>query len=190
MLSPNRGIDPPERTWTDEDFTPPEDGTADFNAGLTSLGFVRAAIRRSRRSWCAAAAAGFLIGLGVYVMSPPVYQAETTLLLTNGPEPQPGTAVQDDQTIAQSIPVAELALHKLGLPESAATFLASYVATPVTDRALSIIVNAPTSNDAVNRASALARAFLIYRATQLQAQQTQLCNSLERQVNEARQHAG
>jgi capsular polysaccharide biosynthesis protein len=123
------------------------------------------------------------------VTTPPVYQASTTLLLTNGPEPQPGAAVQDDQTIAQSIPVAERALHKLGLSENAATFLASYAATPVTDRALSIIVNAPTSNDAVSRASALATAFLSYRAAQLQAQQTQLFNSLEQQVNQARQHA-
>jgi len=187
MLSPNRGIDPAERTWTDEDFTPPEDGTADFNAGLTSLGFVRAAIRRSRRSWCAAAAAGFLIGLGVYVTSPPVYQAETTLLLTNGPEPQPGTAVQDDQTIAQSIPVAALALHKLGLHESVGSFLASYTATPVTDRILSITVNAPSSSDAVVRARALATAFLGYRAAQLEAQQNQLFSSLDRQIVQARQ---
>jgi capsular polysaccharide biosynthesis protein len=187
MLSPNRGIDPPERTWADEDLTPPEDGTADFNVGLTSLGFVRTAIRRSRRAWCAAAAVGFLIGLGVYVTSPPVYQAETTLLLTNGPEPQPGTAVQDDQTIAQSIPVAALALHKLGLQESVSSFLASYTATPVTDRILSITVNAPSSSDAVVRARALATAFLGYRAAQLEAQQKQLFSSLDRQIVQARQ---
>jgi capsular polysaccharide biosynthesis protein len=188
MLSLNRDADPPDGAW-DGDFTSPEDRAADYSAGLTSLGFIRAAIRRGRRGWCAAAAAGFLIGLGLYATSPPVYQASTTLLLTNGPEPQPGAAVQDDQTIAQSIPVAELALHKLGLPESAAAFLASYVATPVTDRALSIIVNAPASSDAVSRASALATAFLSYRAAQLEAQQRQLFSSLEQQVNQARQHA-
>jgi capsular polysaccharide biosynthesis protein len=188
MLSPNRDAGPSEGAW-DGDFTSPEDRAADYSAGLTSLGFIKAAIRRGRRAWCATAAAGFLIGLAVYATSPPVYQASTTLLLTNGPEPQPGAAVQDDQTIAQSIPVAELALHKLGLPESTATFLASYVATPVTDRALSIIVSAPTSNDAVTRASALATAFLSYRAAQLQAQQRQLFGSLEQQVNQARQHA-
>jgi len=133
------------------------------------------------------AAAGFLIGLAVYVTSPPVYQASTTLLLTNGPEPQPGAAVADDQTIVQSIPVARLASQKLGLQESVSSFLGSYAATPVTDRALSIVVNAPTSDEAVRRASALATAFLHYRTVQLQAQQNQLFRSLDQQVNEARQ---
>jgi len=187
-LSPDRDADLPERAWGGGDFTPPEDMAADFNAGLTSLGFIRAALRRSRRAWCAMAAVGFLIGLGVYVTSPPVYQASTTVFLTNGPEPQPGAAVADDQTIAQSIPVARLALQKLRLQESVGSFIASYVATPVTDRALSIVVDAPTSSDAVSRASALATAFLRYRAVQLQAQQSQLFRSLDQQVNAARQN--
>src|SRR5262249_11523403 len=157
-LSPNTDTDPPERGWGG-DFTPPEDTAADFTAGLTSLGFIRAALRRNRRAWCAMAAAGFLLGLAVYVTSPPVYQASTTLLLTNGPDPQPGAAVADDQTIVQSIPVARLASQKLGLQESVSSFLGSYAATPVTDRALSIVVNAPTSDDAVQPASARAAAF-------------------------------
>lgn len=185
--SPNTDIDPTEPAWGD-DFNSPEDRAADFNAGLTSLGFIRAALRRSGKVWCAAAVAGFLIGLGVYVTSPPVYQAATTLLLTNGPESQPGAAVADAQTIVQSIPVARLAAQKLRLQESVGTFLGSYAATPLTDRALYIVVDAPTSSDARSRASALATAFLHYRAGQLQAQQSQLFNSLDQQINQARQH--
>jgi capsular polysaccharide biosynthesis protein len=188
MLPLNRGIDPPEQAWVDEDVTPPEDGTADFNAGLASLGFIRAAIRRNRRAWCATAAVGFLVGLGLFVALPTAYQASTTLLLTNGPEPQPGAAVQDDQTIAQSLPVAELALHKLGLQQSAGSFLGSYAATPVTDRALQIVVSAPSSDEAVSRASVLATEFLNYRAAQLRAQQNQLFRSLDQQVSQARHH--
>ena len=164
MLPLNRGIDPPEQAWVDEDVTPAGDGTADFNAGLASLGFIRAAIRRNRWAWCATAAVGFLVGLGLFVALPTAYQALTTLLLTNGPEPQPGAAVQDDQTIAQSLPVAELAVHKLGLQQSAGSFLGSYAATPVTDRALQIVVSAPSSDEAVSRASVLATEFLNYRA--------------------------
>ena len=185
--SSDKDIDLPERGWSD-DFTSPEDRAADFNAGLTSLGFIRAALRRGRRGWCVTAVAGFLIGLGVYVTSPPVYQAATTLLLTNGPESQPGAAVADAQTIVQSIPVATIARQKLRLQESVGTFLGSYAATPLTDRALYIVVNAPTSDDALSRASALAKAFLHYRAVQLQAQQSQLFNSLDQQINQARQH--
>ena len=188
MLPLNRGVDPPEQAWVDEDLTPAEDATPDFNAGLTSLGFIRAAIRRNRWAWFATAAIGFLVGLGLYVALPPAYQASTTLLLTNGPEPQPGAAVQDDQTIAQSLPVAQLALRKLGLQQSASSFLGSYAATPVTDRALQIVVNAPSSNEAVSRASVLATEFLNYRAAQLKAQQNQLFKSLDQQVGQARHH--
>jgi capsular polysaccharide biosynthesis protein len=190
MLPLNKGVEPPERAWADEDLGPTEDGTSDFNAGLTSLGFIRAAMRRSRRAWCATAAVGFVVGLGLYVASPALYQASTTLLLTNGPEVQPGAAVQDDQTIAQSLPVAELAVHKLGLQRSASSFLGSYAATPVTDRALEIVVSAPSSNEAVRWASVLATEFLDYRAAQLKAQQNQLFRSLDQQVSRARLHVG
>jgi len=190
MLPLSRGVEPPERAWADEDLGPTEDGTSDFNAGLTSLGFIRAAVRRSRRAWCITAAVGFVVGLGLYVASPALYQASTTLLLTNGPEVQPGAAVQDDQTIAQSLPVAELAVHKLGLQQSASSFLGSYAATPVTDRALEIVVSAPSSNEAVSWASVLATEFLDYRAAQLKAQQNQLFRSLDQQVSQARQHVG
>ena len=43
---------------------------------------------------------GLLAGAGLYLASPPTYQASTTLLLTVGPEAQPGTAILDDQTMA------------------------------------------------------------------------------------------
>ena len=67
---------------------------------------------------------GLLIGVGLYLASPPSYQASTTLLLTLGPEATPGTAILDDQAIAQSRAVAGLAVHKLGLQESVSSFLA------------------------------------------------------------------
>jgi capsular polysaccharide biosynthesis protein len=188
MLPLNRHDDPPTRLWVDDDFAAADEGPADFNAGLTSMGFIRASIRRGRRWWCLTAAIGFLVGLGMYVTAPPAYQASTSLLLTNGPEPQPGSAVTDAQSIAQSRPVAGLALKKLGLRESVGTFLGSYTAAPVTDRIMSITVNAPSSEEAVARAAVLAGAFLQYRADQLKAQQSKLFQSLKQQVNQAREH--
>jgi len=187
MLPLNRREDPPARLWVDDDFAAVDDGPSDFNAGLTSMGFIRASIRRGRRWWCLTAAIGFLVGLGLYVTTPPVYQASTSLLLTNGPEPQPGSAVLDAQSIAQSRPVAGLALKKLGLRESVGTFLGSYTAAPVTDRIMSITVNAPSSDEAIARAAVLAGAFLQYRADQLKAQQDKLFQSLHQQVSQAQQ---
>ena len=69
------------------------------------------------------AVAGLLIGAAVYVASPHAAQASTTLLLTVGPEAVPGTAIQDDQAIAQSRAVAGLVVHKLRLPQSVSSFL-------------------------------------------------------------------
>jgi len=189
ILSLNRDNNSPGWFWAQDDYTGVEDQAADFNASLVSMGFIKAAIRRNVRFWGALAIAGFLIGAGVYLALPPVYQASTQLLLTVGPEATPGTAILDDQAIAQSRAVAEAALNDLGLERSisATSFVGSYTATVVTDKVLLITANASSSNDAVKRASALATAFLKYRADQLEAQQKLVFQGLDQQVTQAKQ---
>jgi capsular polysaccharide biosynthesis protein len=190
ILSLNRDNHAPRWLWAqDDDYAGAEDQSANFNPSLVSLGFIRAAIRRNVRFWGALAVAGFLIGAGSYLALPPVYQATTQLLLTVGPEATPGTAILDDQAIAQSRPVAEAALNKLGLQRSVdvTSFIGSYTATVVTDKVLLITVNASSSNDAVKRAGALAAAFLRYRADQLKAQQKLVFRGLDQQVAKAKQ---
>ena len=152
-----------------------------------SLGFIRAALRRSAWFWCATAVVGLLVGARLVPGGPPSYQASTSLLLTVGPEAQPGTAILNDQAIAQSRTVAGLAMHKLGLRQSVGSFLGSYTATPVTDRVLLITVSAPSSNEAVRRANALATEFLRFRADQLQAQQQLVFTALDQQITQAKQ---
>ena len=171
-----------------QDYTDVEGQPADINAGLTSLGFIRAAIRRSKWFWGAMAVIGLLIGSGLYVALPPAYQASTELFLKVGPESAPGTAILNDQAIAQTRTVAGLALHKLGLRQSVSSFASSYTATVVSDQVLVITVNAPSSGDAVKRASALATAFLQYRANQLEAQQKRVSGLLDQQISQAKQH--
>ena len=83
--------------------------------------------------------------------------------------------------------MAALALRKLGLHEDVSSFLGSYKATVVTDRLLTITVNAPSTGDAITRARALATAFLQYRADQLGAQQNLVFGSLKQQVSQAKQ---
>src|SRR5690242_14467907 len=142
MLSPGKGNGLPGRFWVDDDFTAADDVPADFSASLVSLGFIKAAIRRSGRLLIAMVLGGFLIGSAAYLASPHAAQATTTLILTVGPEAVPGTAIQDDVAIVQSRAVAGLVVHKLGLAQSVDGFLGSYTATPVTDRVLLITVNA------------------------------------------------
>ena len=178
----------PERLWVGDDFTAPEEyPPAEATGPLASLKFVMAAIRRRKRFWCGTAAIGLLAGVAFYVVSPPSYQATTSLLLSPGPYENVTTVQNDYQAMAQTRTVAELALHKLGLQENAGSFLASYSAIPITERVLRITASAPSSQQAVQRANAVAAAFLAFRADDLQAQQKLVLASLNQQVSQAQQ---
>jgi len=189
MISPPPGArdEGPEHLWIDDDFTAVEDRPADSAANLVSLGFFTAALRRSAWFWRVTAVVGLLVGSGLY-LGPHPYQASTTLLLSVGAEAQPGTAILEDQVLAQSHTMAGLTLHKLGLQESVSSFLRSYTATPLTDRALQITASAPSSDEAVRRANALATEFLTFRADQLQAEQRLEFTALDQQVTQDKQH--
>ncbi|MGE5292925.1 MAG: hypothetical protein ACM3ML_38210 [Micromonosporaceae bacterium] len=189
MTTPlNAADDGPKRPWFNDDAIAGEDGSADFAPSLVSLGYIRAALRRSARFWRGMAVIGLLAGAGLYLAMPPTHQASTTLLLTVGPETQPGTAILDDQTIAQSRGVASLAIHKLGLRQSVSSFLGSYTATPQTDRVLNITATAPSANEAVRRANALAQAFLTFRADELRTQQQLEAAGFDQQVTQVKQY--
>jgi hypothetical protein len=185
-LQPNAGDNEPRRPWFEDDAIAAGDGSADFAPSLVSVGFIRAALRRSARFWRGMAVIGLLAGAGLYLASPATYQASTTLLLTVGPESQAGEAILNDQTMAQGHEVAGLAVHDLGLRQSAGSFLGSYKATPLTDRVLLITASAPSSNEAVRRANVLAQAFLTYRADVLQTQQQLESAGYDQQVTQVK----
>lgn len=180
----------PERLWAYDDYTEFDDRPADSSMGLASLGFFRAALRRRKRLWWGMALAGMVIGLGLAARLPAVYQASTSLLVTpmsTGGEDS-GAPITNEQAIAQSRNVAELAISKLGLRQSVNSFLASYTVVAPTDRVLVITVNAPSGSDAVSRANALATAYLQFRAQLVQTQQNLLLSSLNQQINQAREN--
>lgn len=176
----------PERLWAYDDYTELDDRSAESVTGLTSLGFIRAALRRRAWLWCVMAVAGLVIGFGFAAALHRVYQASTTLLLTpmSTSGEQPGTPITNEQAIAQSHAVAGLALSKLGLKESVSTFAASYTVADATDRVLVITTNAPSSSDAVSRANALATEVLLYRADLLETQQKLLFSVQDQQINQ------
>lgn len=180
------GNDGPEHAWLDDDDNAVEGRPADA-ANLVSLGFIAAALRRSAWFWRVMAVVGLLAGAGWYLKAPPTYQASTRLWLTVGAESQPGTAILEDQTLAQSNTVAGLTLRNLGLNESVSSFLGSYTVTPLTDRILQITASAPSSNEAVRRASALAKEFLAFRANQLLADERLESAALDQQIAEDKQ---
>ena len=157
---------------------------------LASVGFIGAALRRRARLWCAAALAGFLVGLGVYLALPPAYQASTSVLLAQSPNESPADVLLTDLALAQSRPVAEAAMAQLGLRRGVDSFRAAYTVAEVTDRLILFTVSAPSSSQAVLRAQALAAQFLRFRAAELQVQQTIAVATLHRQLTQAMRQAG
>ena len=189
MFSLNGDDGLPEQLETFDDFTPAEDrppyGTAN---GLVSLGYLMGAIKRSARFWLALGVVGLLIGAAYNVKSPPAQKASTSVLITYGPDENPSSAVLDNQAIAQSRSVTQLAMRKLGLQESMGSFQKATTVTIVTDRVLQITVSAPTSAEAVSRANAVAAAFLQFRASEMETAQNLLVRLLEQQVAPAKQN--
>jgi capsular polysaccharide biosynthesis protein len=177
----------PGRLEAFDDFNAVEERPAALASGLVSLGFIRAAIRRTALFWCVLGVVGLVVGVGVNMKDPAAYKASTSVLITYGPSDNPTSAVLDNQAIAQSRSVAEVAMRKLGLQESVASFAAATSVAVVTDRVLLITVSAPSGNAAVSRANAVAAAFLQFRASQMETGQQLLLKSLAHEVDQARQ---
>jgi capsular polysaccharide biosynthesis protein len=179
----------PELPWTYNEFTASEDAAAaDVTGGLANLKFIAGALRRRARFWCITTAVGLIVGCGLYLKSPPGYQASTTVWLVPGPYENINTAANNDQAMAQTRTVAGLAVQELGLSESAATFLSTYKVIPVTERVIDITASAHSSGQAVADAGAVATAFLKFRATEIEAQQAAVQASLDQQTKQAQQH--
>jgi hypothetical protein len=184
----------PQSSWNSDDwpyydFANLDEGTAgDLATGFTSIGFVRAALKRRMRLWIVTAVVGLLIGLTIFSKFPASYQATASILIANGPNVAAGAPIMDDQAMAQSLPVASAALRMLGLHENAAAFTSDYTATIVTDRVLQITVKAASSDEAVRQAQALASAFLAYQRTLLDTQNSLINQTLQQQLNQAQRH--
>ncbi len=185
------GDDLAERLPVYDGFAAEEEPAAEYSTGIPTLHFITAALRRGMWLWCATAAVGLVLGLGIFITHPPPFKASTSVVLVPNPDELPTDAILTDVALAQSRSVAERAMHQLGLPQSSlgiSSFLAGYTVTPVTDRVLVITAKAPSSSEAVARAGAVATAFLQFRAQQAQIQEQHVLSALQQQVTQAKQH--
>ena len=177
-----------DRLWAYEDFSgAQEHPSVDVTGAFASLGFLGAALRRSRRFCLCLGALGLVIGAALYFSSPPEYSAATTILLTNAPGTDPTTAMLTEQSLAASLPVATAVVNRLGIAESPGSLLASYTVSPVSDQVLQISVSAPTGAQAVQWAAAIGKQFLKFRASLLTAQEQQQAATLNTRVAQAQQ---
>lgn len=189
LPSMNGDADLPERLWLYDDFTPDEDpAVTDYASGLASLGFIGAAVRRRRRTWCGIGLAGLVLGLAYFVASPPAYSASTTVLLTHSLNDNPTDAMSTDLALAHSDTVATQAMRQLKLTGSVSGFLAKTTVDNLTDRVLQITVKAKSPAAAAADATAVAAAFLQVRASELQTQQQLTNTALQQQITSAEQN--
>jgi len=171
-----------------DDLAPAGDRSSDFVPGLVSLGFMTAAARRSAVFLFVMAVVGLIAGVGAYVARPHNYQATASILITLSPYENSQAAPADNQAIAETRSVAALAVQQLGLQQDPGSFQSSYIAASITDRLMTITASGPSADEAVLRATAVASAFLKFRAEQLQAEFNLTQQSLEQQINQAQQH--
>jgi capsular polysaccharide biosynthesis protein len=168
-----------------DDLPAAYDWGADPSAGLVSLAFLKAAIRRSAAFCCVMTIVGLLIGGIVYVVRPAPYQADATILVTDGPYEDGQASAGDDQALGQSPTVANLALQRLGLHESVSAFLNDYLITVDSQRVLVVTFTAPSAEAAVSGANAVAVELLRFRVGLLVEQQDQAFAALNQQIAQA-----
>ncbi len=187
LITWSRGDGMPDRLWAGNTASDEERSAAALTGGLANLGFFTAVLRRKARVWCLTAVIGLVIGTGLYVKFPPAYHATTTVLLVYNGSVNPSVQVANEQSMAASQPVAARVVRELKLPQSVASFQAAYSVTAATDNVLTINVGAPSSTAAVQRAAAVATAFLQYRAQYWRSQEQQQYAQLQQQYNAAQQ---
>ena len=187
--SNGHGPELPDQFWADDDFAAESDrSAAEPAAGLVTLGYLRAAVRRSRFFILAMAVLGLVVGAGLFVAAPPAYEATTTLMLAHDPGVDAVSAQATDAVLAQSDAVAQRTLQALGLDDSLQKFEASYTATIETNSILTIVFRAPTASAAIRDENALSAEFLKFRAAQLKSEQSGVLASLDQQITQADNH--
>lgn len=155
---------------------------------LVSLGFLMAAVRRRTRLWLTLAVVGLILGGGYFASKPPAYSASTTVLLVDNSSQNPADEVLTDIVMAQSVPVATAVVRQLGYEQTPASFLSDYSVAMVTPQLLTITAKGTSSDQAVQRAAAVATQFLDFRAQNEQGQQQQTDAQLQQQITQAQQH--
>lgn len=177
--------DSAEVAWPYRDSSSAESEPTSFATELVSLSYIKAAVRRGARFWCALAIIGLALGLGYKVKDPTPYQATTTVLLPQDAQSQ--GAILNDVAVAQSRAVAALAVQKLGLTESSESFIKKYAVTAPTSEVLVITATAHSAEGAVNEANAIAAEFLKFRASLQRTEENIALSSLIPQVTQAKQ---
>jgi len=185
-LADGGGPGGPDRFWADDDLSSDADQpTAEPAAGLVTLGYLRAAVRRGRPFILVMAVLGLLIGVGLLKAAPLPQSANSTLFLAHNTAEDAVEAQLTDQVLLESDAVALRTMRILGLHETLKSFESSYTVTVVTNSIMTVVFRAPALSTAIRDENALTAEFLRFRAAQLEAQQAGTLTSLNQQISQA-----
>ncbi len=147
--------------------------------GLISIRAIVRELRRRRRLWLLTAAVGLAVGLALPIAVPLGYSATTLLYLSHNPALNPVDAMLNDVTLLQTEAVADQAVRQLGGHETAAQLLSQYSGLSLSSELLQIKATAPSATGAVRKVNAVATAFLLVRAHQLERQTDAVTRSIQ-----------
>ena len=155
------------RVEDDGEVQLPASATAE--AGLVSLPFLVAAIRRGWRRVAATAAVCVLLALAVLQTSGGLHAATVTLLLTSDPTADPNSAMATNMSLLHTRAVSGEVVKDLHLSDTPESFGATVTAAPLSAQLMTVTVTAPSAQEAITRVNQLAAVYLTFRGEQLSA---------------------
>lgn len=129
---------------------------------LLDLERLVAGIRWRRRMWMSLALIGLFLGMVVTVLFPSPPTAVTRVLVVHADDDKADRSVlmETDVALCQTSELAEAALRQINVNKRPGSFLAPYRCVSVTPNVLEITASGKSVGDAVDRAQALADAFI------------------------------
>jgi capsular polysaccharide biosynthesis protein len=156
------------RVWRVED-----DGEARLpvsttaEAGLVSLPFLVAAVRRRWRRVVASAALCALLALGLVHAQGTQTSATMTLQLISNPNLDPNDAMSTNLSLLHAGDLSAQVVRDLDLPMTPQAFGSTVTGTPLSTQLMTVTVSAPSGQEAIRRVTGLTSAYLDFRAEKL-----------------------
>jgi capsular polysaccharide biosynthesis protein len=138
-------------------------------AGLVSLPFLAAAVRRRLRRVVATAVVCVFLALALLRVMGGQQAATVTLFLVSDPTADPSAVMVTNLSLAHTLAVSQGVVDELRLPVTAKDFQATVMAGAESNQVMTLTVAAPSAQAAIKRVAALASVYLDFRNQQLSA---------------------
>jgi hypothetical protein len=158
---------------------PAADGWSRYAGGIIGARELKAALRRRRRIWAGAAAAGLLLGASLHVLLPPTYKAVGNIYLSEPPGSAPSVEMANEVSLLQTRAVAQRAAGYLSGRPSGQGLPGAYRGDSLSLSIFSISATGTSPSAAIALENAVAKAFLAVRSDELKRESEVLVSGLQ-----------